>query len=236
MTGGWSGPWLDYGGLLWCLACWVGYTLYADNRKSGTLMCAMHDYRVKWMTRMLKRDLRIGDMTVLSMSMQNVGLFASTSIIIVGGLLALLGSLETARDVASDLIEFLRPASREIWEMRLLTLALVFTYAFFKFAWALRQFNYTAVVVGAAPLFNEETPEREGYAERAAWIGTLAVRSYNRGIRAYYYGLAVLTGFLHPLALIAAAIWVTGILYRREFRSATLKALTLPSEQLDKLS
>ena len=212
------------------LSCWAGYTLYADHlRRDGrNLFSAMHDYRLRWMKRMLERELRIVDVTILATQMRNVSLLASTSIIILGGLLALLGAIDTAQSVVSR-IPFAVQASAEMWEVKDLTLVGIFAYAFFKFAWSLRQFNYATVLIGAAPMPQEEhAPDRKGYAERAARIHTLAGHTFNRGLRAYYFGLATMSWFLHPALLVVGSVWVVVVLYRREFRSFTLKTLLHP--------
>ena len=212
------------------LACWAGYTLYADHlRRDGrNLFTAMHDYRLRWMKRMLERELRIVDVTILATQMRNVSLLASTSIIILGGLVALLGAIDTAQSVVAK-IPFAIQASAEMWEVKDLTVVGIFAYAFFKFAWALRQFNYATVLIGAAPMPQEEhAPDRKGYAERAARIHTLAGHTFNRGLRAYYFGLATMSWFLHPVLLVVGSVWVVVVLYRREFRSFTLKTLLHP--------
>jgi uncharacterized membrane protein len=212
------------------LVCWAGYTLFADHlRRDGrNLFTAMHDYRLRWMERMLERELRIVDVTILATQMRNVSLLASTSIIILGGLLALLGAIDTARSVVAK-IPFAVQASAEMWEVKDLALMGVFVYAFFKFAWSLRQFNYATVLIGAAPMPQEEhAPDRKGYAERAARIHTLAGHTFNRGLRAYYFGMATMTWFLHPVLFMVASVWVVVVLYRREFRSFTLRTLLHP--------
>ncbi len=212
------------------LACWAGYTLYADHlRRDGrNLFTAMHEYRLRWMERMLERELRIVDVTILATQMRNVSLLASTSIIILGGLVALLGAIDTARSVMAE-IPFAVQASAGMWELKALTLVGIFVYAFFKFAWSLRQFNYATVLIGAAPMPQEEhAPDRKGYAERAARIHTLAGHTFNRGLRAYYFGLATMSWFLHPVLFVAASVWVVVVLYRREFRSFTLRTLLHP--------
>jgi uncharacterized membrane protein len=45
------------------------------------------------------------------------------------------------------------------------------------------------------------------------------------GLRSYYYSLALLMWFIHPYAFMAASAAVVAVLYRREFRSRTLKTL-----------
>ena len=42
---------------------------------------------------------------------------------------------------------------------------------------------------------------------------------FNLGLRAYYFGMALLAWFIHPVAFAAASVWVVLVLYRREFSS-----------------
>ena len=59
----------------------------------------------------------------------------------------------------------------------------------------------------------------------AARLNALAANSFNRGLRAYYFALAMMIWFFHAGAFVAATAAVVAVLYRREFRSKTLKAL-----------
>lgn len=214
----------DFIGVSIFFASWIGYTLYADNHTSTpTLITIMHNHRIAWMQRLLERDNRIVDTQILGLTMRNVALFASISVLILGGSLAILGSLEKVRGLASDL-SFIQQTSKAMWEIKILVLATIFIHAFFKFAWSLRQFNYTATLLGAAPLLATEE-EYKDIPESLASLGSLAVRSYNQGIRTYYFGLAALTWFLHPLLMGFAGVWIVLVMYRREFRSRTLKVL-----------
>ena len=49
--------------------------------------------------------------------------------------------------------------------------------------------------------------------------------NFNRGVRAYYYGLAALSWFLHPVLFAVVTVWVVAVIYRREFLSYTLELL-----------
>jgi len=218
------GP-LDIASMLWLFACWGGYALYARHTRAGTLMAAMHTHRLNWMENMLGRENRMVDANIMGTVMRSVGLFASTTIFIVGGLIAVLGSVDKARDVV-NILPFTVEASTVVWEVKIVLMLLIYIYAFFKFAWALRQFNYSIIFVGAAPA-HDSTDEaaKKDFAVRAARVVSLAVNSFNQGLRAYYFGLAALGWFIHPVVFAGAALFVVGVLYRREFRSRMLKAL-----------
>ncbi len=209
---------------LWFFLCWIGYAQYADRRRArrNTLAARVHEYRLAWMHRMLARDNRIVDIAIVRLLVQNISFFASGAVLIVGGLVAILGAGEKAMQVIRH-IPFAQPVAPVVWDLKVLLLVLVFVYAFFKFTWALRQFNYLAVVLGAAP--RPEVPGAGAFADRAAEVATRAGDHFNRGMRAYYFGLAALGWFVHPHLLILASAWVVLVVYRREFRSHMLGVL-----------
>jgi len=56
-------------------------------------------------------------------------------------------------------------------------------------------------------------------AKQLADLTSLAASQFNNGLRAYYFALATLSWFYHPLAFMLATTWIVGILYRREYHS-----------------
>ncbi|MCW8834850.1 MAG: DUF599 domain-containing protein [Rhodospirillales bacterium] len=209
---------------------WVGYTFFADKLSRGgkNLMTVMHAFRLRWMKQMMARENRVQDVTALATQMRSVSLFASTTIFILGALVALLGAVDEARNVIKD-VPFAVQTVPGVWEAKLLVLLTVFVYAFFKFAWSLRQFNYALTLIGSAPMPGEtDKLDINSAAGRLARIATLAVASFNRGVRAYYFALAALCWFIHPYLFLCSTALVIWVLYRREFRSFTLKTLTDP--------
>jgi uncharacterized membrane protein len=166
------------------------------------------------------------DIQIVNALLRSGRFFASTAILIIAGLLAVLGAKEQAIALVMDL-PFTVSTSREIWEAKILFMILVFIYAFFKFVWSMRQYNYCSILVGAAPAASELPDDFEEIGTSIATLASLAAKHSNRGIRAYYFGLAALGWFVHPWLLLASAIWVVMVLYRREFRSKTMR-LTQP--------
>ncbi|MBM3565028.1 MAG: DUF599 family protein [Alphaproteobacteria bacterium] len=216
--------------LAWFFACWAGYAYYADHSRWGTreLTSVLHDYRLRWMRRMMERDNRIADAAIIAALLRSNNLFITTTLFILAGLVTILGTIDRAREVAAGLF-FIAPAPREVWELKVLLLIGIFIYAFFKFVWSLRQFNFSLILVGASPMPGEtKAADYADFAPRAAMLVTRAFSSFNRGQRAYAFGLAALTWFIQPWALALAAIWVVLVLYRRECRSVTLATLADP--------
>ncbi|MFO1068980.1 MAG: DUF599 domain-containing protein [Geminicoccaceae bacterium] len=220
-------PLADVVAPIWFLVAWIGYAWAADHPRRGrsTLMARMHQYRQRWMQHMLVRDNRIVDTQIVSLLVQNISFFASSTILIVGGLVAILGAREQAMAVLAE-FPLVAQTEQSLWDLKVLLLIIVFVYAFFKFTWSLRQFNYVAIMIGAAPP-PAERPDAAAlaYAERTARVATRAAEHFNKAMRAYYFGLAALSWFVQPWLFVALTAWVIIIVWRREFRSTTLDIL-----------
>lgn len=164
-------PLLDIAAFIWVLVCWIGYTGFADHSRwrSESAMAAMDAYRTRWMKRMLERAPRIEDIQIIGNLMRSVSFFASTAIFVLAGFVAVLGAADRAHAVISGL-PFTVRTSPEMWQLKVLFLIVIFVYAFFKFTWSLRQFNYLSIIVGGAPAPGDDNPDDADYAERAARV------------------------------------------------------------------
>ncbi len=210
----------------WFLLLWCGYTLYSDKVDSGgrNLVATMAQHREMWMLRMLGRDNRMVDIQIIRNLTRTASFFASTSILILAGLVTVLGAAEKVVVLTASipLVSTLTPLQ---WELRLLCLILIFIYSFFKFAWSIRQVSYCAIQIGAMDPVSDLGDDCEDRAKCIARLATLAAVHFNRGLRGYYFAMALLAWFIHPIALGVTATWVVLVLYRREFHSRTLKIL-----------
>jgi uncharacterized membrane protein len=185
----------------------------------------MHRYRSQWMERMLARDMRMMDGQVIASLQNGTAFFASSSLIALGGAVTLFHSTEDMLTIVAAL-PFGEPVSHVQWEVKVVGLMIIFVYAFFKFAWAYRLYNYVAIMVGAAPPSSEQdTPEAKAHAESAAMIITDAGRHFNRGQRAFFFALGYLGWFLGPLPLIATTAAILIVMWRRQFASKSRQAI-----------
>lgn len=216
--------------LIWFFICFRGYALFASRAAKTTNCLArmLHQYRLEWMHQLLQREHRVADASFIANLERSVTFFASTTMLILAGLITVLGSTDKAIDVVSD-IPFVTQASTAEWEMKLLLLILVFSYAFFKFTWSLRQYGFASVMIGATPMSGSELSESasHAHAKRNANMMSLAANNFNKGLRTYYFSLAILTWFINSWLFAAMSLFMVWILYRREFRSRTLYELTL---------
>lgn len=209
------------------LAGWSGYSLYADKLalERRPVAVVMNDYRLRWMERMLERDNRMPDVNIMVSFVRSSMMFASTTILLMAGALAMLGQIDNVRELIAGL-PYARAASRGLMEIQLIILTSIFVFAFFKFLWSIRLFNNMLVLLGAAPQASDcDEQIKHQYPLHMSRFLDRAQHNLNLGTRAYAFGLGLLPWFLHPLLLLVSTGIVIAMLYRRDFRSLSLRVL-----------
>ncbi|MEO3385938.1 DUF599 family protein [Mesorhizobium sp. CAU 1741] len=223
----------DIAALAFFLLGWVAYAQAVQGRiiSRVTLTTAMDHQRERWMRTMARRELRMVDTGIMSGLQQGTAFFASSCLLAIGGCFALLGSTEAVLGVLSDL-----PATdamaRPAFEAKVLGLIAILSYAFFKFGWSYRLFNYCSILIGAVPLPGE-TSETETELEvmRAARMNILAGKHFNAGLRGVFFSIGYLGWFVGPWVFMATTLFILCVLVRRQFFSAARRA-TLNAERL----
>lgn len=219
-------PWLDMLALTWFALWWLGYVWYTDYRhaQKPSLRSGTDRFVRDWMARMVERDNRMVDVNVARTLTRSSQFFASTTMLILGALVALMGYAEKAAGVLAEL-PFTQQVSERVWELKIMLLVLIFVYAFFKFSWSIRQFGLCSILIGATKKVPTDAEQYATHIDRIALIITFANGNFNNGLRAYYFGVAALSWFLHPMLMIAVTLGVVYVLHQREFRSRTMQAL-----------
>lgn len=207
---------------------WVGYTAFADHSRWRTrsITSAVDRHRLRWMQVAATREPRIVDTSILGNLLTGISFFASTTILAIGGLLAGFGAFPAVQAAMAHL-PWAAPLGAEDFAVKMGLLLAIFVYAFFKFAWAFRLCNYCSIVVGSIPMPGKGTPEEtEARVAMAARLSSLSAYHFNRGLRAYFFAMASLGGFVHPALFIAMTLGVLVVLFRREFLSRALTAVS----------
>jgi len=223
-------PWIDWAALLFFFAAWIGYAIFAKRRAASkpSVLAATNRVRRQWMLQTTYREVRVFDGVVVQNLSSSPGFFASTTILIVGGLLAVLGATERATELVHEL-PFAARTSVLIFDLKIVLLLSIFIYAFFRFTWCVRQYGFGALLVAAAPeakqFVERGEAERQRFAERAGRVMALAADAFNAGLRAYYMAFAAIGWLFSPLVFMLATAGVVAVLFRREFGSDVLAAL-----------
>jgi uncharacterized membrane protein len=221
-------PWIDWVALLLFFAGWAGYAHFARKRADShrSVLGATNAVRREWMLQTTYREVRVVDGVVIQNLSTSPSFFASTTILIIGGLLAVLGS-GNVNELVRDL-PFAARTTVLIFDLKLILLLGIFVYVFFRFTWSMRQYTFGALLVAAAPeaaRFASEGLSRDAFADKAGRIVGLAAETFNDGLRGYYFAFAAIGWFFSPIVFLVATLGVVYILYQREFRSEVLGIL-----------
>jgi uncharacterized membrane protein len=217
----------DWGALAAFFTAWIGYARFARARSAQrpSLLAASNLRRRQWMFEATRRENRVFDGVVVQNLSTSPSFFASTTILIIGGLLAVLGASDHAQSLVSGL-PFAARTPTLVLDMKLVLLTGIFVYAFFRFTWSLRQYSFGALLIASAPdheaFARLGDAERERFADRAGGVVGLAAEAFNDGLRAYYFAFAAAGWLFSPLAFALASAGVVWVLYMREFHSDAL--------------
>lgn len=209
-------------------AAWMIYYILVEYTPYGhrSLNAVLHEQRFTWMREFQKRDNRILDGQLMAGLQNGTAFFASSAFLAIGGTISVLGFTDTATEVFR-VLPFTKGTTRTMFEIKVLGLAIIFAYSFFKFVWSYRLFNYVAILMGAMPTREHRNKgEVEEAVERAARLNVSAARHFNRGLRAYFFALAYLGWFAGPVAFMGTTVLVAVVLWRRQFASDSYEAAT----------
>ena len=211
----------DLFALSFFIVCWLGYAFVLEWTKQGEtgLNARMHTYRDRWMQEMSRRDMRMVEAQIMATLQNGTAFSASTSLIAVGGTLTILRTTDDLITIVSTL-PFGVQTTRMLWEIKTIGLAVIFVYAFFKFAWSYRLYNYVAIMIGAMPPSSEkDEPEAKRHALRSSKLCGSAGRHFNRGQRAFFFALGYLGWFVSPWLLFATTAAIVVVMWGRQFTS-----------------
>jgi uncharacterized membrane protein len=187
----------------------------------------MNQQRIAWMQTMSRRELRMIDTGIMTGLQQGTAFFASSTLIALGGCFALLGASDRVIAVLADL-PVLSPPERGIFEAKAMGLVVLFAYAFFKFGWSYRLFNYCSILIGAVPTLQDSgghSAEIEAAVWRAARMNILAGKHFNAGLRGVFFSIGYLGWFAGPVVFVLTTLLLVVVLVRRQFFSAARRAL-----------
>jgi uncharacterized membrane protein len=217
----------DIAALGFFLAAWVSYSMAVrlGLMKRQGLNHSMDEYRTRWMEEMSRRDVRIVDANIMASLQNGAAFFTSTSLIAIGGSATMLRATDDMLKIFAEASMGL-VADRVLWELKIVGLLVIFGYAFFKFAWAYRLFNFTAILIGATPARSDpDGATRDAMVRRAARMNIAAGSHFTRGQRALFFALAYFGWFLGPYAFMVTTAAVIVVMGARQFSSDARRAL-----------
>jgi uncharacterized membrane protein len=227
-------PAMDWLALTAFFSGWIGYAWFARRlaHTQPSILASTNRIRHAWMLQSTYRENRVVDGSVVQNLSTSPSFFASTTILIIGGLLAVLGTTDKANEFVRE-IPFAVRTSVLVFDLKLVVMVGIFVYAFFRFTWSMRQYTFGALLMASLPEARQfelqEHLPRQVYAEKAGRVMSMAAETFNDGLRAYYFSFAAIAWFFSPWLFMAGSASVIYILYQREFHSDVLAVLNAPS-------
>lgn len=210
---------------LWAGFSWITGADWLTRRQSLTQI--MNQHRAAWLRNSLTRDWKMIDTQIISGLQNGTAFFASTTIFALGSCFALLGATDEVGAIYADLPPLFQ-AGKVAFEPKVVGLAAIFAYSFFKFGWSYRLFNYCSILFGSLPMKDEAARMPEEAAqlvEKVIRLNILAGKHFNAGLRAIFLSIGYIGWFVSPVLLIFTTLFVIFVLARRQFFSEARAAL-----------
>lgn len=190
--------------------------------------------RIEWLHVVAKKEIRIMDSNILNGQMNGALFYASSSLLALGGCFALLTNQEKIFNVLMVAFHHETTTMSAPIELKIMALMGLFAYAFFKFSWSFRLFAYSSVLIGSIPeLPKKETPgdhnvllkKIDKTSSQAAHVNIQAAKHFDRGQRAIFASLPLLSWFVGDDAMIVVSIMTALAMLRRQFFSQSVYIL-----------
>jgi uncharacterized membrane protein len=207
------------------LILWFAYGAIFKLLGKGSLNAQLAIVRRQWINQIPQREGKPFDAILLGHIVHSVAFFGSATLIVLAGVFSIIVNLESIHGTLTRL-HFVSNVSLELFAIEYALIALVLTICFFSFTYALRKLVYAIALIGALPDHCNDRERLDCLIDDATTVLSEALKTFNFGIRGYYYAIAGLFLFISPLACIITCCIVTAILIYRQIGSNTSRAIT----------
>ncbi|MEM8978923.1 MAG: DUF599 family protein [Pseudomonadota bacterium] len=218
------------------LVLWFAYGVILRAFGRGSLNEQLTFVRARWLMTSLSRAQKPFDAILLGHIVNSIAFFGSATMLVLAGLVTLFASAQTSYGLLAS-AEGQAVMSFELFLVYLALATGVLAISFFSFTYALRKLIYVIALFGALPenASPEAIPERDIMVREASSVLTEALKTFNFGIRGYYYFVSVLCLFISPMVSLAMTGAVTAILIYRQVGSVTAAAIRRYVQAVERL-
>jgi len=203
---------------------WFAYSRILRVIARGSLNAQLAVVRTHWLQAATHRQAKPFDAVLLGHIIHSIAFFGSATLIVLAGIITAFARVKDVYATVAEL-NFLAPASLELFALQVGLVATILALCFFSYTYALRKLIYVIALVGALPEMPERTADHDAMVRGASTVLSEAVKTFNFGIRGYYYSVAALFMFISPWACIAMSLMMTAVLYYRQLGTPTARAI-----------
>lgn len=204
--------------------CWFCYPIILRVLGRGSLNSQLIIVRQYWIAAATRRQAKPFDAVLLGHITNSIAFFGSATLLVLAGVLSTIASVQSIHATIQQLT-FVRETTLELFTLQIAVLAFALALCFFSFTYALRKLIYTIALLGALPDEADACPTQDRLIAGLNTVLSQAIKTFNFGIRGYYYAIATLWLFVSPVACILATLIVTSILMYRQLATPTARAI-----------
>lgn len=212
------------------LISWFAYSTIFKLIGKQTINNQLKAVRREWIKQITMHGRSPFDAIMVGHIVHSVAFFGSATLIVLAGLFSIVINLDSIHGTMAGL-HFIESLSIELFSANFALLAVVLTISFFSFIYALRKLVYAIAMIGALPVVKGSN--KVDYAEDnlqqliddTTTVMTESLKTFNFGIRGYYYAIAAMFLFVSPYACIVITLSATAILIYRQMNTTTAQSI-----------
>jgi uncharacterized membrane protein len=203
----------DAGGLAISVLLVVAYNAFLVRKEKRdptyTVRAINTIARTAWVETIMAERRDILAVQTLRNSTMAATFLASTSVLLIIGVLSLSGQGDKL-DVTWHSLNVFGARHTELWIVKLLFLLLDLFFAFFSFSMSIRVFNHVGYMINVPLSLNHKSISPAHVASHLNRAG----RFYSLGMRAYYYAVPLVLWLFGPHFMLIATLGLIIVLYR----------------------
>ncbi len=209
---------------LFLFVAWGAHSLVLKTFGRGSLNSQLNKVRERWMLQVIRREGDPFDALLLGHSVNSAAFFGSATLLVLAAIISLVANVQATHPAVTKL-PMVANVSVELFALQVIFVASILAISFFTFTYTLRKLIYTVVLLGALPRESDNHPGQDVLVKSTARVLGEAVKSFNFGIRGYYYAAASLFIFISPAACIGATVVMLTVLLYRQLATNTSQAV-----------
>ncbi len=217
--------------ILFIFFSWLAYPLILRLIGVDPLNTQLSLARRTWVQQMASRSGNPFDAIMLGHVVHSVAFFGSATLIVLAGIFTVFVKLE---DIHTAVIEFdfIQQTSKELFIFNYVILTAVLTICFFSFTYTIRKLLYSLALIGALPEQPDSQEQLDELIYSTTTVITESLKTFNFGIRGYYYAIACIALFVSPVFCLVTTLLITATLIYRQMSTPTSKAIKKYTENL----
>ncbi|MGE5468863.1 MAG: DUF599 domain-containing protein [Ignavibacteria bacterium] len=203
----------DIGGVAISALLVLAYNLYLARKErrnpAYTVRAVNTIARTAWVENVMREGKDILAVQTLRNSTMAATFLASTSVLLIIGVLSLSGQGDKL-EATWHTLNLFGARHTELWILKLLLLLLDLFFAFFSFSMSIRVFNHVGYMINVPLALNHKAISPAHVASHLNRAGAF----YSLGMRAYYYAVPLVFWLFGPHFMLLATLGLIVVLYR----------------------